>query len=39
MHVGQHRRAEFVTDVPRTESGKLQRRPIRDLFAGGAVPE
>ncbi len=33
------RRIEFVADFPRTESGKLQRRRIRDLFAGAAAPE
>jgi long-chain acyl-CoA synthetase len=27
------RRIEFVTDFPRTETGKLQRRTLRDTFA------
>jgi long-chain acyl-CoA synthetase len=30
------RRIEFVLDFPRTESGKLQRRRIRDLFVEAA---
>ncbi|WP_029433078.1 AMP-binding protein [Blastococcus sp. URHD0036] len=32
------RRIEFLADFPRTESGKLQRRRIRDLFDGDAAP-
>lgn len=28
------RRVEFVTDFPRTETGKLQRRKIRETYAG-----
>ncbi|MFD3585402.1 AMP-binding protein [Streptomyces sp. NPDC058683] len=28
------RRIEFVTDFPRTETGKLQRRKLREVYAG-----